>query len=84
MKFVTAFDQIVAMIGVIIDLAVIDDHARTVAIEHRLRSVSNVNYAQTAMPEADVFIDKHTFGVRPAMMQNVSHLHEFCFFCLSA
>jgi hypothetical protein len=34
------------------------------------------------MREANVSIDKNASIVRPAMMQSVSHLHEFCFIYL--
>jgi hypothetical protein len=31
------------------------------------------------MAKADIFVDKHTTVIRPAMMQNIAHLHEFRF-----
>ena len=44
----------------------------------------NIDNAQTAMCEADISIDEHTTIVRPSMMQNIAHLHEFRFIYLPA
>src|SRR5436189_5375404 len=82
LKLMSAFDEFVAIVGVVVNFAVVDDHARAVAIEHRLRSVRNIYDAQTPMAKADIAIHENTAVIRPPMMQNVAHLHEFCFIYL--
>jgi hypothetical protein len=76
--------QYTPLIGMIVNLAVIDDHTRSIDIEHRLCTMCNIHDAQTSMAEPDISVGEHTFGVRPAMMQDVAHLHEFASVDLSA
>jgi len=83
-KLVAFCSKFVAIVGMIVNLAVVNDRTRTVAIKHRLGSVSNIDNAQSAMCQTDISIDKHTASVRSAMMQNVPHLHEFRFIYLPA
>jgi hypothetical protein len=58
LEFVAACDQFFAVICMVIDLAVIDDHAGLIVIEHRLVTVSNVDDAQPPVAEAYAPIDK--------------------------
>ena len=84
LKLVATSDQVIAVVGVIIDLAVIDDSARTVGVEHRLGAVGDIDDAQTPMAEADVAIDINAAIVGPAMMQDVAHRDQPRFINLSA
>jgi len=82
LEYVASFNEFITMIGVVVHLAVVNDHARAVVIEHRLRSVRDIDDAQPAMSESDIPVHKNTLVIRPAMMQNIAHLHEFRFIYL--
>ena len=84
LKFVAASDEIFAMVGVVIDLAVINDRASAVAVKHRLRSVGDIDDAQAPVAETDVAIDINAPVIRPAMMQNVAHRDQPLFINLSS
>ena len=75
LKFVAFSGKFGAIIGVIVNFAIVNNDARFVFIEHRLLSVRDINNAQTPMSESDIFINKFAEIVRTAMSNYVAH---FC------
>ena len=75
LEFVAAGLKFLAIVGMVIDLAVIDDHQ--VRAEHRLNAVPRIDNCEPPVAETDISLDKHTSIIRPAMMQNITHRRDF-------
>src|SRR5690348_14707563 len=65
-----------AIIGVVVDLAVVDYVQRTVFVGHRLMTGGDVDDTQAAMAQTDVAVDEEPFVVRTAMPDDVAHRFE--------
>ena len=62
-----------AQLGVVVDLAVVDDDHRPVGVGHRLRAAGDVEDRQPAVPEAHAVADEEAVAVRPAVHDRVGH-----------
>ena len=63
----------------IVNLAVINDNAGAVVVEHRLLAGFEIDYREASMAEPDVSGDKTARFVRPAMMENIPHPDDLGF-----
>src|ERR1044072_6767225 len=70
---VTARFQLVAIIGVIVDLAVVDDLKRAIPVDHRLMPRGDVDDAQAAVAETDIRVNEDPRFVGSAMRDHVAH-----------
>jgi hypothetical protein len=68
--------QRLAIVGVVVDLAVVNDLQRPVLIRHRLMPGRDVDDAQTTMTETDAPINKQTSIIRSAMRDYVAHSNK--------
>jgi hypothetical protein len=64
------------VLGVVVDLAVIDKMRRAVFVRHRLMTARHIHDGETAMAEADVTVNEQATIVRAAMGQHVAHPFE--------
>src|SRR6185369_2981527 len=65
--------QRLAIVGVVVDLAVVGDVQRSVFVGHWLMTRGDFDDAETAMTETYVSVDKDAFLVRSAMGNDVAH-----------
>ena len=60
-------------IGIVIDLAIEHHDNGSIFIEHRLLTAAQIDDAQAAMPQADIFFNEISLVVRPAVGLNIVH-----------
>jgi hypothetical protein len=77
-------DQFVAMVGVVIDLAIVGNDQLARSVFHRLVPVRDIDDAQAAVAQANVSVCKRTGIVRPAMSDHIAHPAQNIFVYLSA
>jgi hypothetical protein len=62
-----------AKIRVIVNLAVVSNEQPATFDRHRLMASTDVNYAQPAMAQPNIFINKQPLLVWPAMRNHIAH-----------
>src|SRR5688572_18885740 len=62
-----------AIIGVVVDLAVISDVQRGVFIRHRLMAAGDIYDTETAMAQPNVAVDKDSLVIGASVRDNVAH-----------
>src|ERR1700678_1303049 len=72
-KAVAAALQLRAQFGEVIDLSVVNNPNTLVFIEYRLMPPRDVNNAQPPHPQSGPVLDEHTFVVRPAVNNGLTH-----------
>ncbi len=65
--------QLLAQLPEVVDLAVEDDHDRTVLVENRLIAGHEIDDPQALNPETDVVLDEHPTGVGAAVLDRRAH-----------
>src|SRR5262249_57845879 len=74
---VSTCQELLAQLGIVIDLAVYQNPDGSVFVGNRLVAPGDVNNAQAAMPQPDSTIHVYTVVIRPAVAQSLVHGMNF-------
>ena len=65
--------DLLTKLGVVVDLAVVDDDHRAILVNHRLRSTRHIQDREPSIAKAHPVTDEETLSVGPAMREDVGH-----------